>query len=66
MPTANALPRHWAHTAVAQAMSEQCPHCVDRLRLRLGAAAVDLGDDPIHLPVHLLLGEQDRLGPFFW
>ena len=48
------LPRHWAHAAVAQAMAEQCPHCVDRLHQRLGPAAADLGDNPIHLPVHLL------------
>jgi hypothetical protein len=58
--------RHWAHAAVAEAMAAQCPHCVDRLRQRLGSAAADLGDDPIHLPDHLLQGEQGRLGPFGW
>ncbi len=61
-----ALLRHWAHADVAAAMAAQCPHCVDRLRLRLGAAAADLGDDPIRLPDQLLQGEQGRLGPFDW
>lgn len=58
--------RHWAHASVAQAMAEQCPHCVERLRWRLQAAAADLGDDPIHLPDQRLQGEQGRLGPFDW
>ncbi len=58
--------RHWAHAAVAQAMATQCPHCVDRLRQRLGAAAADLGADPIRLPRQLLQGAQGRLGPFDW
>lgn len=58
--------RHWAHADVADAMAQQCPHCVDRLRVRLGAAATDLGDDPIRLPDQLLHGAQGRLGPFDW
>jgi hypothetical protein len=58
--------RHWAHASVADAMAEQCPHCVDRLRQRLGAAADDLGPDPIGLPDHRLQGEQGALGPFRW
>ena len=60
-----ALP-HWAHASVADAMAEQCPHCVDRLRQRLGPAAADLGDDPIRLPTRRLQGEQGSLGPFWW
>ena len=64
--TATAPPRHWAHAVVAEAMAVQCPHCVDRLRQRLGPAAADLGDDPIRLPDQLLQGEQGRLGPFTW
>ena len=60
-----ALP-HWAHASVADAMAEQCPHCVDRLRQRLGPAATDLGDDPIRLPTQRLRGEQGQLGPFLW
>lgn len=60
-----ALP-HWAHASVADAMADQCPHCVDRLRQRLGAAATDLGDDPIRLPTRRLQGEQGQLGPFWW
>lgn len=59
-------PRHWAHALVAQAMAAQCPHCVDLLRQRLGAAAADLGADPVALPDRLLQGEQGRLGPFDW
>ncbi len=60
--------RHWAHAAVAEAMAAQCPHCVDRLRQRLGAAAADLGADasPVRLPDRLLQGEQGQLGPFTW
>jgi len=58
--------RHWAHASVARAMAAHCPHCVDRLRLRLGPAAADLGDDPIRLPDQLLHGESGRLGPFDW
>jgi len=58
--------RHWAHASVAQAMAANCPHCVDRLRLRLGTAAADLGDQPISLPDQLLQGAQGRLGPFDW
>lgn len=65
LPAAGAI-RHWAHAAVADAMAEQCPHCVERLRIRLGAAASDLGDDPITRPTHRLQGEQGRLGPFLW
>jgi hypothetical protein len=58
--------RVWAHESVAQAMSEQCPHCVERLKARLGYAATDLGDDPILIPRHRLQGEQGQLGPFDW
>lgn len=58
--------RHWAHAQVARAMALNCPHCVDRLRLRLGTAAADLGDDPIRLPDQLLHGDHGRLGPFTW
>jgi hypothetical protein len=58
--------RHWAHADVAAAMVQQCPHCIDRLRQRLGPAAGDLDGDPIRLPDHLLQGSQGRLGPFDW
>lgn len=58
--------RHWAHTSVADAMAEQCAHCVDRLAQRLQAAAPDLGDDPVRVPEHRLLGESGRLGPWQW
>lgn len=58
--------RHWAHAQVALAMAAQCPHCVERLALRLGPAASDLGDDPIRLPDQRLTGDQGRLGPFDW
>jgi hypothetical protein len=58
--------RLWAHAEVAAAMREQCPRCVERLRLRLGEAAGDLGDDPVRLPTELLQGEGGRLGPFDW
>ena len=57
---------HWAHASVASAMAEQCPRCVQRLTQRLGAAAADLDDNPIHAPTHQLQGEHGRLGPFLW
>lgn len=58
--------RHWAHHQVALAMAEQCVHCVERLRQRLGSAAADLGDDPVRLPQRLLQGPGGRVGPFDW
>lgn len=58
--------RHWAHEAVAAGMARQCPHCVERLRERLGAAAADLGPRPIALPQRRLRGESGRLGPWRW
>lgn len=62
--------RRWAHREVAQAMEERCPHCIERLRLRLGTAASDLGDADIPLPKRpgdqLLEGEEGQLGPWQW
>jgi hypothetical protein len=58
--------RRWAHAEVAQAMREQCAACVLRLQERLGAAAGDLGTDPVAVPDHLLHGQSGRLGPFSW
>lgn len=55
-----------AHEQVAQAMAEQCEHCVQRLRQRLGEAGVDLGDDPVRLPDRHLAGARGRWGPFDW
>jgi hypothetical protein len=61
-----AAARRWSHAQVAEAMAQQCAHCVDRLRQRLAEAAADLGDDPVRLPQRLLRGETGRLGPFDW
>lgn len=58
--------RHWAHADVADAMAQRCPTCVGRLRLQLGPAADDLGDDPVRVPGQLLQGDQGRLGPWRW
>lgn len=58
--------RLWAHREVAAAMGEQCPHCIERLRERIGPAATDLGEQPARLPARLLDGAQGRLGPFDW
>lgn len=58
--------RVWAHARVAQAMQRQCPHCVQRLRQRLGAAAVDLGADPVRQPTRLWRGRSGSAGPFDW
>lgn len=58
--------RIWAHETVASTMAEQCPHCVDRLRERLGPAASDLGDAPARLPGRRFSGDHGRLGPFDW
>ncbi|EHR69984.1 hypothetical protein BurJ1DRAFT_1111 [Burkholderiales bacterium JOSHI_001] len=60
------LTRHWGHAEVAQGMQRQCPTCVERLRLRLGAAASDLGDRPIHLPEGWVTGASGSLGPLDW
>jgi len=58
--------RHWAHQRIAETMTRQCAHCAERLRQRLQAAAVDLGDGPIHLPRQQLQGEQGQAGPWSW
>jgi hypothetical protein len=58
---------HAGHAEVAQQMSERCAGCIERLKLRLGAAAVDLGSaNPVRLPTVRLRGESGRLGPFDW
>lgn len=58
--------RRWAHEDVAGAMRERCPRCIERLRLRLGAAATDLADAAIALPDHRLQGDRGTLGPLRW
>ncbi|MEX8519169.1 MAG: hypothetical protein AB3X44_11725 [Leptothrix sp. (in: b-proteobacteria)] len=58
--------RRWAHAEVAQTMRERCPRCVQRLRLRLGTAADELGPTPIALPDRLLHGSHGQLGPWLW
>ncbi len=58
--------RHWGHADVASAMRKRCPHCVSRLRARLGTAATDLGSQPIDVPRHLFHGNHGQLGPFRW
>lgn len=58
--------RSWAHVEVADAMRERCPGCVARMRERLGAAALDLGDDPVRVPTRHLRGQSGRLGPWHW
>ncbi|OYU73393.1 MAG: hypothetical protein CFE45_37435, partial [Burkholderiales bacterium PBB5] len=58
--------RHWAHASVADAMAEQCAHCMERLRQRLGEAADDLAGQPVALPTRRFTGEQGSLGPFDW
>jgi hypothetical protein len=55
-----------AHRAVAEAMREQCPGCVERLRARLGGAAADLDGEPVRLPQQWVDGERGTLGPFDW
>lgn len=58
---------HVAHADVARQMAQRCAACVERLRARLGTAAVDLGEgDPVHLPTSLLRGEHGGLGPWRW
>lgn len=58
--------RHWAHEDVATAMEARCPRCIERLRLRLGASAGDLGRATIALPRRLLHGDHGSLGPLRW
>ena len=58
--------RHWAHADVARAMADHCASCVARLRVRLGDAQADLGDDPILVPERRLRGREGDLGPWHW
>jgi hypothetical protein len=58
--------RSWAHADVAQAMRARCPGCVERLRARLGGAAVDLGRQPVRVPARLVHGSSGSLGPWRW
>ena len=63
----------WAHEAVATAMQQQCAHCEERLKLRMGAAAADLGAETVVTVPGvagqaggLVSGEQGELGPWVW
>jgi hypothetical protein len=47
-------------------MQERCPRCIERLRLRLGTSAGDLGRAVIALPLRLLHGDHGSLGPLRW
>ncbi|MEY2874908.1 MAG: hypothetical protein RLZZ373_2279 [Pseudomonadota bacterium] len=58
--------RRWAHEDVAAAMQERCPRCIERLRLRLGMSARDLGTGAVALPQHRLHGDSGTLGPLRW
>jgi hypothetical protein len=58
--------RAWAHVAVAQAMRASCPGCAERLRLRMGTAADDLGHDPVRVPDRTVEGSIGALGPWRW
>ncbi len=62
------LPRaqSWAHTQVADVMRTSCPGCVERLRLRLGDSATDLGSDPVRVPERRVAGTHGVLGPWRW
>jgi hypothetical protein len=55
------------HVEVVHQMAARCAGCIERLRLRLGAAAGDLSDgDIVRLPEQRLTGERGHLGPFDW
>ncbi|TDM09207.1 MAG: hypothetical protein C4K60_07835 [Ideonella sp. MAG2] len=63
----------WAHEAVAVAMQQQCAHCEERLKARMGDAAQDLGADTVvtvpgaaGLAGGLVAGDQGALGPWVW
>lgn len=63
----------WAHAAVAAAMHQQCAHCEERLKVRMGAAAQDLGADTVvtvpgapGVPGGLVSGDHGELGPWVW
>jgi hypothetical protein len=58
--------RLWAHQDTATAMQARCPRCVERMAMRLGAAAADLGPQPIPRPTQWLRGASGRMGPFDW
>ena len=55
------------HAEVVWQMAQRCAGCIERLKQRLGAAAVDLGHgNPVRLPATRLTGVRGRLGPFEW
>ncbi|MDZ7813216.1 MAG: hypothetical protein U5L74_08880 [Ideonella sp.] len=63
----------WAHQAVALAMEQQCAHCEERLKVRMGAAAQDLGPETVvtvpgapGVAGGLAQGDQGELGPWVW
>jgi hypothetical protein len=58
--------QHWAHADVAREMKQECVGCIQRLRQRLGEAAIDLGSNPVDLPKRVFDGAQGRVGPFEW
>ncbi len=58
--------RQWAHERVPELMRRQCAACVEMMRERLGAAAVDLGPNPIRIPAHVLRGTEGSAGPWQW
>ncbi|MBI5717702.1 MAG: hypothetical protein HZC37_08450 [Burkholderiales bacterium] len=63
-----------APAPVREAMRAQCPQCVQRLRERLGEAAIDLQAAPVRLPRALptprgrarAMDDPQRWGPFEW
>lgn len=58
--------RRWAHEQVADAMTERCPRCFQRLRERVGARPVPASANLIALPDHRLSGDSGALGPWQW
>ncbi len=58
--------RLWAHRDVAAAMARMCPHCLPRLRERLGTTDAPLDNADIVLPTRHVRGDQGQLGPWRW
>ncbi len=62
--------RLWAHEGTVANMAERCQPCGERLRQRMGNAAIDLTPPgqpvAIRMADHTVRGASGKLGPFAW
>ena len=58
--------RVWTTQDLDGVLRHRCNDCVAQWRLRLGEAAVDLGDDPVRWADHTSAAPNGVWGPFIW